>query len=190
MKIKQFILILTLFSLRSNYYYTATFIQPNNVKFNKKIEKRLLIRNINIKKGSSFDNREILEIFMKTNLKLLLENSNIFEDVSYYSEHNHYKNTKIIDFEFQEYSNKINPTSSLSPLSLLTFGYFGEYPETFDNNIILKIQIYNSEYSLENNSDYTFHESLGIRPQDKSAFEKMPELRAKFIIDAITNILK
>ncbi|PKA06503.1 hypothetical protein [Leptospira harrisiae] len=178
----KFLLVL---GLNCNYHYSATFVLPKTENKVVTINKNILIRNVSIKDSNIFYYSEILTYPLKPNLKKLLENSNYFEKVSYYNKFDLEQNSKIIDFEFEIYKNKINPKLNLSPISILSFGYYGGATNSYDSEIKLNILIYNTQNTLENKSNFTFSETLDIDPRNNLAFEKMPELKAMFVLNSL-----
>lgn len=191
MKIQNIITaVLLFFALNCNYHYTATFVLPKNPLNTSSINEKILIRNVSLKDSGFLDHSEILILPLKSNIKIFLENSNIFEHVAYFNKYELNSNSKIIDFEFEIYKNKINPKFNLNPIAIISFGYLGGSIKTYVSELKLNILVYNSKNILENKGNFIFSESIEIDPNNNIAFERMPELKSMFILNSLLHTMK
>ncbi|EOQ94784.1 hypothetical protein LEP1GSC195_1389 [Leptospira wolbachii serovar Codice str. CDC] len=156
------------------------------------IKKKIYIRNIEIISESG-DLKTFQEQTIKSNIKNLLENSQEFESVAYYSDFPLANNSSIIDLKFLEYENKLQVDPYYFPLSLATltlYIWFGGDIGNFDSKIKLELTTFNSQKKILAKKVFSDENIINDDIYDiwKSRRE-IPQLKSKFILNSIKEVL-
>ncbi len=178
----------------SNCISIKSSLLDQNLFYEKKVLKKnsILVRNVRV-----FDNDENLknayEMTMKSNIKILLENSKLFKNVEYYSKFSSKFNSVIIDIKFKKYENNLylHPFYfQLSMITLTLYIWIGGTIVVHESDIDMQVDIYDTKYNLITSIEYNLKFKLNENIYNKSIPNKeIPKLKSIFILNSITSSL-
>jgi hypothetical protein len=178
----------------SNCISIKSSLLDQNLFYEKKVLKQnsILVRNVRV-----FDNDENLknayEMTMKSNIKILLENSKLFKNVEYYSKFSSKFNSVIIDIKFKKYENNLylHPFYfQLSMITLTLYIWIGGTIVVHESDIDMQVDIYDNKYNLITSNEYNLKFKLNENIYNKSIPNReIPKLKSIFILNSITSSL-
>lgn len=138
------------------------------------------------------DLKKIQEDTLKTNIKILLENSKIFKSVYFYSEFPISKNSIFLDFKFIKYENTLKLDPLYIPLSIATltlYIWLGGSIVNFDSKIQLEVNSFDHNKKLIQSQ--VFEEENYIREYIYVSWRSrrlIPEKKTKFILNSVIQV--
>ncbi|MBM9546641.1 hypothetical protein JWG40_06400 [Leptospira sp. 201903074] len=138
------------------------------------------------------DLKKIQEETLKTNIKILLENTKIFKSVHYYSEFPVPSNSILLDFKFLKYENTLKLDPLYIPLSIATltlYIWLGGTIVNFDSKIQLEVNSFDNNRNLIKSQ--VFEEENFIREFIYDPWRSrriIPEKKTKFILNSVIQV--
>ncbi|TGK83287.1 hypothetical protein EHQ24_06700 [Leptospira noumeaensis] len=151
-------------------------------------ELNIYIRNVELINEIG-DYKNIQEETLKTNMKILLENTGIFKSVNYYSEYPISKNSILLDFKFIKYENTLKLDPLYIPLSIATFTLYiwlGGSIVNFESKIQLEVKSFDQNKQIIKSQ--LFEEENYIRDYIYEPWRSrrvIPEKKSKFILNSV-----
>ncbi|WP_246834929.1 hypothetical protein [Leptospira kanakyensis] len=151
----------------------------------------LFIRKIEISKVDD-DLKSLQEETIKSNIKILLEQSNLFKSVNYYSNFLNDENAIIVDLDFYQYDNHLRIDPLYFPLSFLTltlYIWFGGNIVNFESKIKLEINSYDKNNKLL--ASKIFREENIINDNIYNPWKSrriIPEIKSNFILKSVIEV--
>jgi hypothetical protein len=178
------------FLLNMNCLIHKTSLLDQNFTFNEGNNNRrcLLLNKVSIIESDG-EMKDILESLMRSNIKILLENSKSFQEVIYYSNVSISKDCYLIDIDFFEYENELTVHPNYFPLSIVTLTFyiwFGGPIVTYESKIKMNISVSNSE-NIKIKSE-SFEVNYNINDNIYNGWfsrREVPRLKSKFILESI-----
>lgn len=173
--------------------HKSSLLDQNYRDFKGNFQKRTLyIRNIEITNEQG-NLKKIQEDTLKSNIRILLENSKLYDSVLYYNDHHLINNSVTLDFKFKEYENTLSVDPYYFPLSIATLSlyiWFGGTIGNFESKIELELHSFDNLNKAEITKIYKDENVISDNIYDiwKSR-RSIPQIKSKFIIYSIFEVL-